>query len=186
MAGTVGAIFNGALQLGSAIGLAAVSSITDSVQEKKDGPGEGQDISDADFAGRRAAFWFLFAIVCVELVSVGFLYKTGGMGWRGEKGEVNVHLMEAGKGSGIAARRMAREGKEVDVSEMERGEKAIDEEKVETIDEEKEAVMEIEEVPSTSRRVSIIREEYTDADSSLNHLNDDVIELPYIPPVKAV
>lgn len=94
MAGTVGAIFNGALQLGSAVGLAAVSSITSSVQEKDDGPGEGTNLMDPDYAGRRAAFWFLFAVVCLETLSVSTLYKA--KGWRGGKEAVNVHLLEAG------------------------------------------------------------------------------------------
>lgn len=58
MAGTVGAIFNGALQLGSAIGIAAVSSIETSVEQTHGGP--------TSYAGRRASFWFLLAIVAAE------------------------------------------------------------------------------------------------------------------------
>lgn len=55
MAGTVGAIFNGALQFGSAIGLAGVSSIETSVEATHGGSHE--------YRGRAAAFWFLFTLV---------------------------------------------------------------------------------------------------------------------------
>ena len=55
MAGTVGAIFNGALQLGSAVGIAAVSSIEQSVEAKNGDP--------SGYAGRAAAFWFLLGII---------------------------------------------------------------------------------------------------------------------------
>lgn len=67
MAGTVGAIFNGALQLGSAVGLAAVSSIETSVEKKTGGP--------TVYAGRAAAFWFVLAIICVEAISVLVFYR---------------------------------------------------------------------------------------------------------------
>ncbi|EGN97460.1 hypothetical protein SERLA73DRAFT_75140 [Serpula lacrymans var. lacrymans S7.3] len=69
MAGTVGAIFNGALQFGSAIGLAAMSSIQTSVEDKHGGSEE--------YSGRAAAFWFLLAVVCVEAFAVLVFYRTG-------------------------------------------------------------------------------------------------------------
>ena len=69
MAGTVGAIFNGALQLGSAVGLAAVSSIQTSVEAKHGGT--------TNYAGRAAAFWFVLAVVCIELVSLLVFYRIG-------------------------------------------------------------------------------------------------------------
>jgi len=68
MAGTVGAIFNSALQAGSAIGLAAASSIESSVEQTS--PGGSQA-----YAGRAAAFWFLFGIVVLEFISVSFFYN---------------------------------------------------------------------------------------------------------------
>ncbi|KAF8840131.1 MFS general substrate transporter [Paxillus ammoniavirescens] len=68
MAGTVGAIFNGALQFGSAIGLAAVGSIETSVEATHGGPQE--------YYGRAAAFWFLLGIVLLEFISVSCLYQT--------------------------------------------------------------------------------------------------------------
>ena len=68
MAGTVGAIFNGALQLGSAVGIAAVSSIETSVEKTHGGPEK--------YTGRAASFWFLLAIVCVELVAMLVFYKV--------------------------------------------------------------------------------------------------------------
>ncbi|KAF9242847.1 major facilitator superfamily domain-containing protein [Melanogaster broomeanus] len=67
MAGTVGAIFNGALQFGSAIGLAAVSSIETSVEATHGGPQEND--------GRAAAFWFLLGIVSLEFISVSCFYQ---------------------------------------------------------------------------------------------------------------
>ncbi|GJE93570.1 MFS general substrate transporter [Phanerochaete sordida] len=68
MAGTVGAIFNGALQLGSAVGIAAVSSIESSVEARSGDP--------AGYAGRAAAFWFLLAIVGIEVVALLVFYRT--------------------------------------------------------------------------------------------------------------
>ena len=68
MAGTVGAIFNSALQLGAAAGSAIVSSIQTSVQN-----GDGID-GGMKYKGRAAAFWFLFAIVCIELVVMAIFY----------------------------------------------------------------------------------------------------------------
>lgn len=74
MAGTVGAIFNGALQFGSAIGLAAFSSIETSVEATHGGA-----------RGRAAAFWFLGGIVLIEILSVVFFYQTStGHGRQGE------------------------------------------------------------------------------------------------------
>ncbi|KAG1796381.1 major facilitator superfamily domain-containing protein [Suillus plorans] len=66
MAGTVGAIFNGALQSGSAIGLAGVSSIETSVEARHGGSHE--------YSGRAAAFWFLFTIISIEIISVSIFY----------------------------------------------------------------------------------------------------------------
>jgi hypothetical protein len=68
MAGTVGAMLNGALQFGSAIGLAAVGSIETSVEATHGGPQE--------YYGRAAAFWFLLGIVLLEIISVSCLYQT--------------------------------------------------------------------------------------------------------------
>lgn len=68
MAGTVGAIFNGALQLGSAVGISAVSSIETSVEEKNGNP--------ASYAGRAAAYWFMLGIIGVEIISLSVFYKV--------------------------------------------------------------------------------------------------------------
>ncbi|KAG1782220.1 major facilitator superfamily domain-containing protein [Suillus placidus] len=66
MAGTVGAIFNGALQFGSAIGLAGASSIETSVEAIHGGSHE--------YGGRAATFWFLFAVVSIQFISVSIFY----------------------------------------------------------------------------------------------------------------
>ncbi|KAL1942302.1 hypothetical protein VTO73DRAFT_6366 [Trametes versicolor] len=67
MAGTVGAIFNGALQLGSAIGISAVGSIETSVEARNGG--------SESYAGRAAAFWFLLAIVGIEFLALLVFYR---------------------------------------------------------------------------------------------------------------
>ncbi|KAI0631643.1 MFS general substrate transporter [Trametes polyzona] len=67
MAGTVGAIFNGALQLGSAVGISAVGSIETSVEATHGGA--------QSYAGRAASFWFLLAIVGVEWVALLVFYR---------------------------------------------------------------------------------------------------------------
>ncbi|KAJ3477572.1 hypothetical protein NLI96_g10372 [Meripilus lineatus] len=68
MAGTVGAIFNGALQLGSAVGLAIVTSIQTNVEANHGGP--------TSYSGRAAVFWFVLATVCVEAVSLLVFYDV--------------------------------------------------------------------------------------------------------------
>ncbi|KAF8833263.1 MFS general substrate transporter [Paxillus ammoniavirescens] len=68
MTGMVGAIFNGALEFGSAIGLAAVGSIETSVEATHGGPEE--------YHGCTATFWFLLGIILLEIISVSCLYQT--------------------------------------------------------------------------------------------------------------
>lgn len=68
MAGTVGAIFNGALQLGGALGMAAMTSIETSV-ERVNGGFYG-------YSGRAAAFWFLFAILAIQALAVLIFYRS--------------------------------------------------------------------------------------------------------------
>ncbi|KAH0835604.1 major facilitator superfamily domain-containing protein [Lanmaoa asiatica] len=67
MTGTVGAIFNAALQFGSATGLAAFSSIKTSVDITHGGPKE--------YHGCAAAFWFLLGIVLIEILSMSYFYR---------------------------------------------------------------------------------------------------------------
>jgi hypothetical protein len=66
MAGTVGAIFNSALQFGSAIGLAAMVSIETSVEATHGGSHE--------YAGRASSFWFLFGFVALQFISISIFY----------------------------------------------------------------------------------------------------------------
>lgn len=68
MAGTVGAIFNAALQLGAAVGIAAVGQIESSQDAKKGKPDS--------YAGRAAAFWFLLAIVAIEWLALLVFYHV--------------------------------------------------------------------------------------------------------------
>jgi hypothetical protein len=66
MTGTVGAIFNSALQFGSAVGLAAVTSIETSVEATHGG--------SRQYAGRAAAFWFLAGIIALQFIFVSIFY----------------------------------------------------------------------------------------------------------------
>ncbi|KAG1745540.1 MFS general substrate transporter [Suillus paluster] len=68
IAGTVGAMFNCGLQLGSAIGLAAVSSIQASLQQKDGGP--------SNYEGQSAGFWFMLACICVAALAVLVFYRV--------------------------------------------------------------------------------------------------------------
>lgn len=67
MAGTVGAIFNSALQIGSAVGLAIITSIETNVEKQTGGPSQ--------FDGRAEGYWFLVGIVCVEALVILFFLK---------------------------------------------------------------------------------------------------------------
>ncbi|KAG2360067.1 major facilitator superfamily domain-containing protein [Suillus spraguei] len=66
MSGTVGAMFNGALQFGSAIGLAAITSIETSVEATHGGSHE--------YAGRAASYWFILGIVTLQFILISIFY----------------------------------------------------------------------------------------------------------------
>ena len=66
----MGAIFNSALQVGSAIGIAAVTSIQTSVQNKSGPKGV------LEFEGRAASLWFLVGIVALECVCMLIFYDS--------------------------------------------------------------------------------------------------------------
>lgn len=87
VAGTVGAVFNSALQLGSAVGLAAVSSITTSIDEKSsfelpttEWRSHLDEISKSmwkqAFKGRAASYWFLLAILVILTIAVAVFFKV--------------------------------------------------------------------------------------------------------------
>ncbi|XP_006458909.1 hypothetical protein AGABI2DRAFT_217721 [Agaricus bisporus var. bisporus H97] len=68
-AGVVGSIFNCFLQLGSAAGSAIATSIQTSVDKTHGGP--------TSWTGRKAAFWFLFALLVIETICVFvFMHDT--------------------------------------------------------------------------------------------------------------
>ncbi|KAF8129729.1 major facilitator superfamily domain-containing protein [Boletus edulis] len=67
MAGTVGAMFNGALEFGSAVGLAALTSIETSVEATHGGP--------QGYYGRAATFWFLLGLTVIEILSLLYFYQ---------------------------------------------------------------------------------------------------------------
>ncbi|KAG0708281.1 MFS general substrate transporter [Suillus ampliporus] len=93
MAGTVGAMFNCGLQLGSAVGLAAVSSIQASVQEKNGGP--------SNYKGQSSGFWFMLACIGVAALAVLVFYRA----------DMDPHIVSMGqvpavgvKGDAVASR----------------------------------------------------------------------------------
>ena len=80
-AGTIGAIFNSALQLGSSVGIAVVTSMQTSI----DGgevhaalalpPTTKTEWTDA-YRGRAAAYWFIFAAVVLETLAVLIFFRS--------------------------------------------------------------------------------------------------------------
>jgi len=75
IAGTVGAIFNSALQLGSAVGVAIITSIQLGVDGKH--KHDGEEVQGTErYAGRAAGFWFLLAVVSIETLAVAAMYRT--------------------------------------------------------------------------------------------------------------
>jgi len=87
VAGTVGAVFNSALQLGSAVGLAAVSSLSNSIDQQTTlVPPISQWSQQLDqitsamwkeaFKGRAASYWFLLAILLVVALAVIIFFKV--------------------------------------------------------------------------------------------------------------
>lgn len=69
MAGTVGAIFYCGLQLGAAVGIAAVTSIEATVNKRASGDAPG-------YHGLRAAYWFIFAADAALLVATAIFYRA--------------------------------------------------------------------------------------------------------------
>lgn len=71
-----GAVFNTVAQFGTALGLAAIGIIADSVTEKS--PYEDKKSGEALFEGYKAAFWSAFALtLTIAVVAVVGLRKTG-------------------------------------------------------------------------------------------------------------
>jgi hypothetical protein len=69
VAGIVGAIFNSALQIGCALGIACFTSIQTSIDKKSPNKQHG-------FAGRATAFWFLLGVVTLVGVCSAVFYQT--------------------------------------------------------------------------------------------------------------
>jgi MFS family permease len=97
MAGIIGAMFNCALQLGSAVGLAAVTPIQASVERVHGGFYE--------YHGRAAVFWFLVGIVAVQTVGVLVFYRSQSM--TNGSGSDNV---QAGFSAALDAEKFASSG----------------------------------------------------------------------------
>lgn len=89
MAGTVGAMFNCGLQLGSAVGLAAVCTIQTSVQTGNGGP--------SNYEGQSAGFWFMLSCISVAALAVLVFYHTDTA-----RGRVEETSVQAGSEENIA------------------------------------------------------------------------------------
>ncbi len=107
MAGTVGAIFNGALQLGSAVGLAVVTSIQTSVETKHGGP--------TSYSGRAAVFWFVLVVVCAEAISLLVFYRVEAEPNGLSKDHAHTDYGKARQGEGVSEKdgTVLEDGKEV-------------------------------------------------------------------------
>ncbi|KAF8599784.1 MFS general substrate transporter [Ceratobasidium sp. AG-I] len=83
-AGTVGAVFNSALQLGGAIGSSATTSIQASLDERvlENGTFDG-----THFQGRAASLWFLLAWVGLVTIGVAVFYRTDKLGAQDVEGK---------------------------------------------------------------------------------------------------
>lgn len=92
MAGTVGAIFNCALQLGAAVGISAVTSIETSIERKF---AEGF----SSYEGRRAAYWYIFAMAAILLLATGVFYRSTPQATEPESNNVDKAWMEKHKNS---------------------------------------------------------------------------------------
>ena len=78
IAGTVGAVFNAALQLGGAIGVAIFTSIQTSVDAKtrtRLGEAAG-DMIYVGYNGRAAAWWFVLGAIGLAMVGVAVFYRV--------------------------------------------------------------------------------------------------------------
>jgi hypothetical protein len=76
MAGTVGAIFNGGLELGMAIGYAACESVQVAVDatEARKAHEQGRDVDS--YTGRRAAFQLMLGLAALQVSVVTIFMKT--------------------------------------------------------------------------------------------------------------
>ncbi|KZV87502.1 MFS general substrate transporter [Exidia glandulosa HHB12029] len=67
IAGVVGAIFNSALQLGSAVGAAFITSIQTTI--------DNSSTTDSTYRGRSIAFWILLGFIVADTIALVLLYK---------------------------------------------------------------------------------------------------------------
>jgi hypothetical protein len=76
VAGTVGAVFNSPLQLGSAVGLAADSSLGNPIDQNTTSKLPVSRWSLEAFKGRAAFYWFLLAILFAVSLTVIVFFKV--------------------------------------------------------------------------------------------------------------
>lgn len=66
--GVAGGLFNAGLQLGSALGASLVTTIQENIDAKQENPFES-------YKGREIAYWFVLALLVVEVLAVIVFYK---------------------------------------------------------------------------------------------------------------
>ncbi|KAF8323832.1 MFS general substrate transporter [Clavulina sp. PMI_390] len=85
IAGVVGAVFNSVFQLGSALGIPIISTITQTINKQKIEKGE-----DPGYQGLADGWWFMVALVALSFIGTVFFYKVEdrtAVGWAGKKSE---------------------------------------------------------------------------------------------------
>jgi hypothetical protein len=96
MAGVVGAIYNCGMQLGMAVGYAAIGSVQAEVDARNEAYEKQTGIHIDPYAGRRTAFRVLLGFVCLQVLAVVFFMKTGQQikNLDGEKTAIQVQSAE--------------------------------------------------------------------------------------------
>ncbi|KAI0042428.1 MFS general substrate transporter [Auriscalpium vulgare] len=91
IAGVTGAIFNSSAQLGIAVGLAVVTTISTSIDKKRVAAGK-----DVGYHGIADGFWFVLAVVAAEALAVVIWYKVDGQAVDDVEGAGNLSVKEKG------------------------------------------------------------------------------------------
>ncbi|KAI0042849.1 MFS general substrate transporter [Auriscalpium vulgare] len=91
IAGVTGAIFNSSAQLGIAVGLAVVTTISTSIDKKRVTAGK-----DVGYHGIADGFWFVVAVIAAEALAVLIWYKVDGQVVDDVEGSDSLAVKEKG------------------------------------------------------------------------------------------
>lgn len=95
MAGVVGAIYNCGMQLGMAVGYAAIGSVQAVVDARNEGYEQKSGVHVDPYAGRRTAFRVLLGFVCLQVLAVAIFMKTGQQIKRLDDEKVPVQVIQS-------------------------------------------------------------------------------------------